>query len=898
MKYYTLSLILVLFAFLYCTSQSFALGTFYKSPRNPLPVETHLTNWRQHGLYQPHVLLEGGMYKMWYASLGDTGFSIAYATSANGTDWTADKLIPFNGGSSNYNPHIAKDNGVYDLYMSSDLAGSKAVIRKASSPDGIIFDPSSASTVLQPTDEWESNGLFGPFVKKENGKSYMFYTGWGNRGFQIGLAVSDDGNTWKKCTNNPVVVDVAADSAYIVKQDGTNYLFYHSTGGIKVMESSDDLSCTMSWSNRKTVLTYGPGSYDQTHMIAPSVLQKEDDVYLYYSGLGPQGWTINMASTAPLVSPHKSPIVFVPGLFASWNKDALVYQKQVSPDSWILNPAVHEYDGIINTMPKLGYANNKDFYVFHYDWRKSTEEITHDLDTYIHTHVLPDHPNEQINLVGHSLGGLIARLYGQRYGISTIKKIITVGSPHLGSAMAYKAVEAGELEAQNSFEWLMQKLVIQLYRDGISTDKEIVTKKLPILQDLLPVYDFLQNADGDLLPASSMVKHNSVLSGFNQQIAAINPVVANLTGNGNQTVGGYVVKKRSTYHELLDLYPDGVPVKTVYLDGDGIVTASSSSLPGTTTFMTANHGEIIYASESLQKLMTMLNVPATADKIVSGKQTVASPSLFFLVMSPAEIEVEYKGVVYKEQEGIVLVENAQSGLYTLSAKGKEQGTYKVLIGQFVNHEVLWSHVSGQITAADPSSQIDRYTIVFDSHKPYRNPVNGARPEDTFEYIIHQLKETEGAEIDEHVKEAIKHLHRAKEAYKLKKYAEMRAAFEIAVLQIFRARNNLSDVHFAKFIEIVSQVESLYADIATPFSVTQMKHYAKMLNKYISQFDTILKHFALPKKDKDTVGYTKSDLQYIQDRVTIMQEAQQQNRNLNTVVYLESVKQLLLHLANH
>ncbi|MEN9328054.1 MAG: hypothetical protein RI947_862 [Candidatus Parcubacteria bacterium] len=898
MKYYTLSLTLILFVFLFCTSKSFALDTFYKSPRNPLPVETNLPNWRQHGLYQPHVLVEEGIYKMWYASLGDTNFSIAYATSTNGTDWTADTLIPFNGGSSNYNPHVVKDNGVYNLYMSSDLPGSKAVIRKASSMDGIAFDPSSASTVLQPTEEWESNGLFGPFVTKENGKSYMFYTGWGNRGFQIGLAVSDDGNTWKKCTNNPVVVDVAADSAYVIKQDATNYLFYHSTGGIKVMESSDDLSCAMSWSNRKMALTYGPGSYDQTHMIAPSVFQKDDDVYLYYSGLGPQGWTINMASTAPLVSPHKSPIVFVPGLFASWNKDALVYQKQVAPDSWILNPAVHEYDGIINTMPKLGYANNKDFYVFHYDWRKSIEDITYDLDTYIHTHVLPDHPDEQINLVGHSLGGLVARLYGQRYGISTIKKIVTVGSPHLGSAMAYKAVEAGELETQNSFEWLMQKLVIQLYRDGISTDKEIVTKKLPIFQDLLPVYDFLQNADGVLLPASSMVKHNSVLSGFNQQIAAINPVMANITGNGNQTVGGYVVKKRSTYHELLDLYPDGVPVKTVYLDGDGIVTASSSSLPGTATFMNANHGEVIYASESLQKLMTMLNVPATADKIVSGKQTVASPSLFFLVMSPAEIEVEHKGVVYKEQEGIILIENAQSGSYTLSAKGKAQGTYKVLIGQFADHEVFWSHVSGQITAANPASQIDRYTIIFDPAKPYRNPVNGVHPEDTFEYIIQQLKETEGSGKDEHVKEAIKHLHRAQEAYKLKKYAEMRAAFEIAVSQMLRARSRASAMHSARIMETISQTESLYADIASPFSETQKRHYTKMLNVYISQFDTILKRFVMSKHEKDSVHNTKPELQYIQDRITIMQEALQQNRKLNTVLYLASVKQLLLNLGRH
>jgi len=44
---------------------------------------------------------------------------------------------------------------------------------------------------------------------------------------------------------------------------------------------------------------------------------------------------------------------------------------------------------------------------------------------------------ERVVLVAHSMGGLVARAYLRRYGGARIAKLITLGSPHHGSVLAY-----------------------------------------------------------------------------------------------------------------------------------------------------------------------------------------------------------------------------------------------------------------------------------------------------------------------------------------------------------------------------------------------------------------------------------------------------------------------------
>jgi hypothetical protein len=48
-----------------------------------------------------------------------------------------------------------------------------------------------------------------------------------------------------------------------------------------------------------------------------------------------------------------------------------------------MNPFVHEYDGVIQTLKNTGYEENKDYFVFYYDWRKGLNNLADDLESLI-----------------------------------------------------------------------------------------------------------------------------------------------------------------------------------------------------------------------------------------------------------------------------------------------------------------------------------------------------------------------------------------------------------------------------------------------------------------------------------------------------------------------------------
>jgi len=51
------------------------------------------------------------------------------------------------------------------------------------------------------------------------------------------------------------------------------------------------------------------------------------------------------------------------------------------------------------------------------------------------------YPGDKIVIVGHSLGGVVARLALVRHGAPNVKALITIASPHLGTALAYRGLD-------------------------------------------------------------------------------------------------------------------------------------------------------------------------------------------------------------------------------------------------------------------------------------------------------------------------------------------------------------------------------------------------------------------------------------------------------------------------
>lgn len=90
----------------------------------------------------------------------------------------------------------------------------------------------------------------------------------------------------------------------------------------------------------------------------------------------------------------------------------------------------------------LGYVKNKDVFYFPYDWRKSITE-TAELLTKKINRICEETSQEQVIIIAHSMGGLVARyaIVSNRNNVSAkVAKLITLGTPHLGAVEAYLTI--------------------------------------------------------------------------------------------------------------------------------------------------------------------------------------------------------------------------------------------------------------------------------------------------------------------------------------------------------------------------------------------------------------------------------------------------------------------------
>jgi len=281
-----------------------------------------------------------------------------------------------------------------------------------------------------------------------------------------------------------------------------------------------------------------------------------------------------------------------------------------------------------------------------------------------------------------------------------------------------------------------------------------------------------------------------------------------VSGEKGPTLFGFKVKQRTIFDQLLDLYPDGRPMENYHQIGDYTVTANSAQVGNNPITLNLDHGEIIYKKEAIKKILDELNISHQDNQIVEGAATQISPSLVFLIKSPAEMEVEFNGQIFSEQDGIIFIENAQAGNYTLKVKGKENGRYTIVIGQITENDDFWSTIEGEITKTPPTSQIDNYTfrfnpdalqfilsdssLLFDELILYLNDLNKT------------LKKTE-------LTRAINNLNQAKQFYQQNNKGRLKSALQLTHRQLFTAVATPPTVvrQLAELLGGVEKLENLY-----------------------------------------------------------------------------------------
>jgi len=342
-------------------------------------------------------------------------------------------------------------------------------------------------------------------------------------------------------------------------------------------------------------------------LIAPNISHAQ--FFGIAPNLCPPGFTLVPPSSCipnptPPPEPERNPIVLIPGITVSQNKKLLY--KDEEGGKWKFAFGFNVYKGLIKKLESAGYEEGDDLLIAHYDWRNPA---THNATTYLKPIIDQAKQNtgaSQVDVVAHSFGGIVTRAYIQSDDYDNdIDQLVTLGSPHQGSADAYVAWEGGIYPEGWKF-WIKDKInrtekALKKSRDQKDTVRpDSFRSFFPSLHDMLPLQDYVKQND-TLLATADLTEQNDFLTGLNNafaSIAARGVDLATIAGNSVATLNQVNISSdRTPEDEALNRWRDGhaspesPPLDST--DGDARVLLSSAHVgESNTTIVDAVHHKL------------------------------------------------------------------------------------------------------------------------------------------------------------------------------------------------------------------------------------------------------------------------------------------------------------------
>ena len=149
------------------------------------------------------------------------------------------------------------------------------------------------------------------------------------------------------------------------------------------------------------------------------------------------------------------------------------------------------FGGLIDELKNSGYLEGQDLFVAPYDWRLDVDLSSVSLSKII-TDVQTQTGAEKVDIIAHSMGGLVVKRYIEKYGNVNIDKFIDIASPHFGAPKAFKILSYGD----NLDIKILNTSLIDTAILNTSTIQQI-SQNMPAIYQLLPSRKYFDNTSQD-----------------------------------------------------------------------------------------------------------------------------------------------------------------------------------------------------------------------------------------------------------------------------------------------------------------------------------------------------------------------------------------------------------------
>lgn len=211
------------------------------------------------------------------------------------------------------------------------------------------------------------------------------------------------------------------------------------------------------------------------------------------------------------------------------------------------------FKSLVQGLMADGYNTNSNYFYFPYDWRLNLDINNSLLDKKV-TDIKNQTGFKKVDIIAHSMGGLVTEGYIKEFGKGSINKLIFVGTPHLGAPKSAKALLEGDID-------------IPFGLLNYDTMKAL-SKNMPSVYELLPNQKYFETYQGYLKLSGS----------FNPPLADYSSTMQFLK---DKKLNEYLINKAEGFFnkKIYDLDLSGIETYNIVGCGKG-TQAAYSFFPG------------------------------------------------------------------------------------------------------------------------------------------------------------------------------------------------------------------------------------------------------------------------------------------------------------------------------